>query len=120
MSLIDSEQERNMVAPGDLPCPLVRGTLVRGTPYVIGSDQTCESAGVNAPGRQKPGRDSDCVVGRAAMSKFSEIMMDHVLSRRNGGVLEQPDLTGRAGTPRRCAFMIMCMRVDKSRIVAAE
>ena len=28
------------------------------------------------------------------MPKFSETMMDHVLSPRNGGVLEQPDLTG--------------------------
>ena len=31
------------------------------------------------------------------MPKFSETMMDHVLSPRNGGVLEQPDLTGHAG-----------------------
>jgi NifU-like protein involved in Fe-S cluster formation len=54
------------------------------------------------------------------MSKFSEIMMDHVLSPRNGGVLEQPDLTGRAGTPGRGAFMIMFLRVEKSRIVAAK
>jgi nitrogen fixation protein NifU and related proteins len=47
-------------------------------------------------------------------------MMDHVLSPRNGGVLEQPDLTGRAGTPGRGAFMIMFLRVEKSRIVAAK
>jgi hypothetical protein len=32
------------------------------------------------------------------MSKFSEIMMDHVLSPRNGGVLEHPELTGVRGT----------------------
>jgi NifU-like protein involved in Fe-S cluster formation len=54
------------------------------------------------------------------MGKFSEIMMDHVLSPRNGGFMEQPDLTGRAGTPGRGAFMLLFLRVEKSRIVAAR
>jgi NifU-like protein involved in Fe-S cluster formation len=44
------------------------------------------------------------------MVKFSEIMMDHVLSPRNGGVLEHPDLTGHAGTPGRGAFLILFLR----------
>ena len=33
------------------------------------------------------------------MGKYSEMMMDHVLSSRNGGVIETPNLTGHAGTP---------------------
>ena len=45
------------------------------------------------------------------MGKYSEIMMDHVLSPRNGGVLELPDLTGHAGTPGREAFLILFLRV---------
>ncbi len=31
---------------------------------------------------------------RTTMGKYSEMMMDHVLSPRNGGVMESPDLTG--------------------------
>ena len=33
------------------------------------------------------------------MGKYSETMMDHVLSPRNGGAMEHPDLTCHAGTP---------------------
>ena len=50
------------------------------------------------------------------MGKYSETMMDHVLSPRNGGVLEQPDLTGHAGTPGRGAFLILFLKVEEGRI----
>ena len=54
------------------------------------------------------------------MSRFSEIMMDHVLSPRNGGVLEHPELTGHAGTPGRGAFLILFLRVADGRITEAK
>ena len=54
------------------------------------------------------------------MGKYSETMMDHVLSPRNGGVIEQPDLTGHSGTPGRGAFLILFLRIEKGRIVAAK
>ena len=54
------------------------------------------------------------------MAKYSETMMDHVLSPRNGGVLEQPDLTGHAGTPGRGAFLILYLRIQGDRIAAAK
>ena len=46
------------------------------------------------------------------MGKYSDTMMDHVLSPRNGGVMENPDLTGHAGTPGRGAFLILFLRVE--------
>ena len=46
--------------------------------------------------------------------------MDHVLSPRNGGVMENPDLTGHAGTPRRGAFLILYLRVADGRIAASK
>ena len=54
------------------------------------------------------------------MGKYSETMMDHVLSPRNGGVMEHPDLTGHAGTPGRGAFLILFLRVEDGRIAAAK
>ena len=50
------------------------------------------------------------------MSKYSDTMMDHVLSPRNGGVIEHADLTGHAGTPGRGAFLILDLRVEEGRI----
>jgi hypothetical protein len=38
------------------------------------------------------------------MGKYSDTMMDQLLSPRNGGVMEHADLTGRAGTPGRERF----------------
>ena len=46
------------------------------------------------------------------MGNYSETMMDHVLSPRNGGMIEHPDLTGHAGTPGRGAFLILFLRVE--------
>jgi hypothetical protein len=54
------------------------------------------------------------------MGKYSETIMDHVLSPRNGGVIENPDLTGDSGTPGRGAFLILFLRVEEGRISAAK
>jgi nitrogen fixation protein NifU and related proteins len=54
------------------------------------------------------------------MGKYSETMMDHVLSPRNGGVMESPALTGRAGSPGRGAFMILYLGIEGNRISAAK
>jgi NifU-like protein involved in Fe-S cluster formation len=54
------------------------------------------------------------------MGKYSETMMDHVLSPRNGGVMENPDLTGHAGTPGRGAFLILFLGVAERRVAAAK
>jgi nitrogen fixation protein NifU and related proteins len=54
------------------------------------------------------------------MGKYSETMMDHVLSPRNDGVIEHPDLTGHAGTPGRGAFLILFLKAEQGRISAAK
>jgi nitrogen fixation NifU-like protein len=46
--------------------------------------------------------------------------MDHVLSPRNGGVMENPNLTGHAGTPGRGAFMILFLRLEDDGVAAAK
>jgi NifU-like protein involved in Fe-S cluster formation len=47
-------------------------------------------------------------------------MMEHVLSPRNGGVMEHADLTGHAGTPGRGAFLILFLGIADGRIAAAK
>lgn len=54
------------------------------------------------------------------MGKYSETLMEHVLAPRNGGVMEHPDLTGHAGTPGRGPFLILFLKLDADRIVAAK
>ena len=54
------------------------------------------------------------------MGSYSETMMDHVLSPRNGGVMDNPRLTGRAGTPGRGAFMVLYLGVENDRISGAK
>ena len=54
------------------------------------------------------------------MGKYSETMVDHVMSPRNGGVMENPRLTGHAGTPGRGAFMVLYLGVEGDRISAAK
>jgi len=54
------------------------------------------------------------------MGKYSETLTDHVMTPRNGGVMENPDLTGHAGAPGRGAFMILFLRVEENRIAAAK
>ena len=54
------------------------------------------------------------------MAKYSETLTEHVMSPRNGGAIENPDLTGHAGAPGRGAFMILYLKVDDDRITAAK
>jgi nitrogen fixation NifU-like protein len=54
------------------------------------------------------------------MGRFSDILMDHVTAPRNTGVMENPDLTGMAGSPGRGAFLVLCLRVRDGRIAEAK
>jgi nitrogen fixation NifU-like protein len=54
------------------------------------------------------------------MGKFSETLMDHFLSPRNSGPMENPDAVGHAGTPGRGAFMILYLRVAEGAIAEAR
>ncbi len=54
------------------------------------------------------------------MGKYSETLTEHVMVPRNGGAIENPDLTGHAGSPGRGAFMILYLRIEGERIAAAK
>jgi len=54
------------------------------------------------------------------MGKYSETLTEHVMAPRNGGSLEEPDLTGHAGTPGRGAFIILYLKMQDDRITAAK
>jgi nitrogen fixation NifU-like protein len=54
------------------------------------------------------------------MAKFSETLTEHVMSPRNSGAMENPDITGHAGAPGRGAFMILYLEVTDDRITAAK
>ena len=54
------------------------------------------------------------------MAKYSETLTEHVMAPRNGGVIEDTDLTGHAGSPGRGAFMILFLKVEDDRIAAAK
>ncbi len=54
------------------------------------------------------------------MAKYSETLTEHVMAPRNGGVIEDADLTGHAGSPGRGAFMILFLNVEDDRIAAAR
>jgi NifU-like protein involved in Fe-S cluster formation len=54
------------------------------------------------------------------MGRFSDTLMDHFLAPRNSGALDAPDATGHAGVPGRGPFLILYLRMDGSRIVAAK
>jgi nitrogen fixation NifU-like protein len=54
------------------------------------------------------------------MGKYSEILTDHVMTPRNGGVMANPDLTGHAGSPGRGAFMMLFLGIREERIAAAK
>ena len=54
------------------------------------------------------------------MAKYSETLTEHVMSPRNGGAIECPDLTGHAGAPGRGAFMILYLKVEDERIAVAK
>jgi len=54
------------------------------------------------------------------VGKYSETLTDHVMDRRNAGVMDDPDLIGHAGAPGRGAFMILFLRVQDDRIAVAQ
>ncbi len=54
------------------------------------------------------------------MGKYSETLTDHVMAPRNGGVIEDPDLTGHAGAPGRGPFLILFLKLRDDRIAAAK
>ncbi len=54
------------------------------------------------------------------MAKYSETLTEHVMTPRNGGVIEDADLTGHAGSPGRGAFMILYLKLDDERIAVAK
>jgi nitrogen fixation protein NifU and related proteins len=54
------------------------------------------------------------------MGKYSETLTEHVMTPRNSGAIENPDLIGHAGTPGRGAFMILYLKVQDDRIAAAK
>ena len=54
------------------------------------------------------------------MGKHSETLTEHVMAPRNGGAIENPDLTGHAGAPGRGAFMILYQKPEDERIALAK
>jgi nitrogen fixation NifU-like protein len=54
------------------------------------------------------------------MGKYSDILMEHLASPRNSGPLEAPDATGHAGAPGRGPFLILYLRIEGDRVVAAR
>jgi nitrogen fixation NifU-like protein len=54
------------------------------------------------------------------MGKYSETLMDHFLSPRNSGPMDNPDAVGHAGTPGRGAFMILYLRLAEGVIAGAR
>jgi nitrogen fixation NifU-like protein len=54
------------------------------------------------------------------MGKYSETLTEHVMNPKNGGLIENPDLTGHAGAPGRGAFMILYLKMEDERIAVAK
>jgi nitrogen fixation protein NifU and related proteins len=54
------------------------------------------------------------------MGKYSETLMDHVMAPRNGGVMDNPGLTGHAGSPGRGAFLILYLKIQDERVAEAK
>ena len=54
------------------------------------------------------------------MGRFSDTLMDHFTAPRNSGVLESPDATGHAGTLGRGPFLVIYLRIEGNRVVAAR
>jgi nitrogen fixation NifU-like protein len=54
------------------------------------------------------------------MGKYSETLTEHVMTPRNVGAIENPDLIGHAGAPGRGAFMILYLKIQDERIAAAK
>src|SRR5580704_18112777 len=58
--------------------------------------------------------------GFSRMAKYSGTLTEHVMAPRNGGAIDNPDLTGHAGAPGRGAFMILYLKLQNERIAAAK
>jgi nitrogen fixation NifU-like protein len=54
------------------------------------------------------------------MAMYSETLTDHVMAPRNSGSIDDPDLTGHAGTPGRGAFMILYLELADDRVTDAK
>jgi NifU-like protein involved in Fe-S cluster formation len=54
------------------------------------------------------------------VARYSELLTDHVMAPRNGGFMENPDLTGHGGSPGRGAFLILFLKVQDGRVTAAK
>jgi len=48
------------------------------------------------------------------------MLTEHVMTPRDGGVMDAPDLTGHAGAPGRRAFLTLFLKVREGRIAAAK
>jgi len=51
---------------------------------------------------------------------YSEIVLDHFHSPRNGYRMKEPDVIGRAGDPKAGPFMLLYLKLDGSRIKDAS
>jgi nitrogen fixation protein NifU and related proteins len=54
------------------------------------------------------------------MGQFSDTLMDHFSSPRNGGTMVSPDLVGLAGTPGAGPYFVLHLRIDDDRIVESR
>ena len=54
------------------------------------------------------------------MARYSETLTEHATAPRNGGVLQNPDLTGHAGSPGRGPFMVLFLKLEQDQVVAAK
>jgi hypothetical protein len=54
------------------------------------------------------------------MGRCSETLTEHVMSPRNTGVIESPDLVGHAGAPGRGAFLVLFLKVHDESDLGGE
>jgi nitrogen fixation NifU-like protein len=54
------------------------------------------------------------------MGRYSDILMNHFLSPRNAGPMQDPDRIGLVGIPGQGPFMVVCLRLDGDRVTEAR
>lgn len=54
------------------------------------------------------------------MSRYSDIVMDHLAHPRNLGRMENPDRMGLAGVPGQGPYILLCLRMREGRVVEAR
>jgi nitrogen fixation NifU-like protein len=54
------------------------------------------------------------------MGRYSETLMEHFNSPRNGGVLEHPDRVGIVGVPGQGPFFVLYLKLDGDRVREAR